>query len=125
MKKTLQFDFEKGDFVIENKKFNILSKSDALRMWIRKILHTQKFCCKAYKGTAYGIRTDDLVVGKSYGIGFQESELKREVEEALLANDDILSVQSFSVDRKKDRLNITIVLNTVYGAISEGVTMAA
>ena len=70
---------------------------------------------KMYQNTDYDGSIDDLVIGKTYGIGFTESELKREIREALESHEDINAVTGFEVDRKHDILIINIHLSTVYG----------
>ena len=44
-----------------------------------------------------------------------QSELKREIETALLRNEDITEVKSISLSRVKDLLTVEIALETVYG----------
>lgn len=117
MKPTLKFDFKKNDFVIgDNGKPVILEGMDALKMWIEKRLRTMSMGnYKMYRNTSYDGNIDDLVIGKTYDVQFTESELKREITEALTAHDDITSVNSFSFERVKDNLTVNISLTTIYG----------
>lgn len=119
MKKTFDFDFEVGEFVMKNGSPVALSGIDALKLWIRKCIRTQLNRYSIYKGKQYGANIEDLVIGKSYGIDFVESELRREIETALLQNEDIKSMSSFSVKRAGSTLNISFTLITVYGKVSE------
>lgn len=124
MKKTLEFNFDTGDFTLNRGKFAILSDEAALRMWIQKMLKTTINCCKAYKGTGYGTNIEDLVIGKSYGVGFIDSELRREIEKALLQNEDITAISSFKIDRTGNRMTIIITLKTIYGDVAEEANIA-
>lgn len=117
MNKTYDFDFKNGDFVIDNRDVLVLSDIHALKKWIEKVLHTQLDRYKIYEGTSYGINAEDLIIGKTYGIDFIESELKRECENALLIHDDIQSITSFLVSAEHDTLNVYMTLSTVYGAL--------
>lgn len=117
MKSSMKFDFDKGDFVLDDKgRPVVLEDKEALKMWIIKRLHTMSMGrYKMYQNTDYDGSIDDLVIGKTYGIGFTESELKREITEALESYEDINAVTGFEVDRKHDILSINIHLSTVYG----------
>ena len=119
MKKTFDFDFESGEFVIKNGNPVVLSGIDALKLWVRKCIRTQLNRYYIYKGKQYGANIEDLIIGKSYGIDFVESELRREIETALLQNEDIQRMSSFSVKRAGSTLDISFTLITVYGKVSE------
>ena len=74
----------------------VLTGIDALKLWIEKTIRTQLNRYSIYKGRQYGANIEDLVIGKTYGIDFAESELRREIEIALLKNEDIHNMDSFS-----------------------------
>lgn len=119
MKKTFKFDFKNNEFVIENGNPVTVSGVDALMVWIEKILRTPFGKHKIYRGTSYGTNIEDLVIGKSYGAVFTDSELKREINSALLQNEDILSVKNIAVNHNNSSvLSIEITLNTTYGEVS-------
>ena len=119
MKKTLDFDFQAGEFRMKNGKPVVLTGIDALKLWIQKCIRTQLNRYSIYKGRQYGANVEDLVFGKSYNFDFAESELRREIETALLQNEDIQSMSSFSVKRVGSTLDISLTLITVYGKVSE------
>ena len=123
MKDSFKFDFDTGEFVLDSAGDVVtVSGIEALKQWVQKILRTQYNRYKLYTGTYYGSNIEDLVVGKSYNMDFTESELKREIEKALLKNDDIYTVAS-TITRKKEKLYIDLVLTTVYGAAEEAVSL--
>lgn len=119
MKKTFDFDFKAGEFKMKNVNPVVLTGIDALKLWIQKCIRTQLNLYSIYKGRQYGTNIEDLVIGKSYGIDFVESELRREIETALLQNEDIQSMSSFSVKKTGSTLDISFTLITVYGKVSE------
>lgn len=119
MKKTFDFDFKAGEFKMKNGNPVVLSGIDALKLWIQKCIRTQLNRYSIYKGRQYGANIEDLVIGKSYNFDFAESELRREIETALLQNEDIQSMSSFSVKKAGSTLNISLTLITVYGKVSE------
>lgn len=97
----------------------VLTGIDALKLWIQKCIRTQLNRYSIYKDRQYGANVEDLVFGKSYNFDFAESELRREIETALLQNEDIQSMSSFSVKRAGSTLDISFILITVYGKVSE------
>lgn len=115
MKDTFLYDFKACDFVIEGGDAVTVTGVDALKVWIEKILRTQLNRYEIYTDTGYGANIEDLVVGKGYSTAFVQSELKREIETALLRNDDIENVNSIVLSREKDLLTVEIALETVYG----------
>ena len=115
MKDTFLYDFKACDFVMEDGDPIKVSGIEALRVWITKILHTQLNRYQIYAGTSYGANIEDLVIGKGYSTAFIQSELKREIETALLQNDDIEYVSDFVLTREKDKLDISFTVGTVYG----------
>lgn len=119
MKKTFDFDFKAGEFRMKNGNPVVLTGIDALKLWIQKCIRTQLNRYSIYKGRQYGANVEDLVFGKSYNFDFAESELRREIETALLQNEDIQSMSSFSVKRAGSTLDISFTLITIYGKVSE------
>ncbi len=115
MKDTFLYDFKACDFVMEDGDPVKVSGIEALKVWITKILHTQLNRYQIYAGTSYGANIEDLVIGKGYSTAFIQSELKREIETALLQNDDIEYVSDFVLTREKDKLDISFTVGTVYG----------
>ena len=123
MKDSFKFDFDTGEFVTDSAGGVVtVSCMESLMQWVNKILRTQYNRYKLYNGTYYGSNIEDLVIGRSYSIDFTESELKREIEKALLKNDNIYTVSS-AITRYKDRLNIDVSLTTSYGTVKEAVTL--
>lgn len=116
MKNTFDFDFKAGEFVTDGSGEPIvITGIEALKIWIVKILRTQLNRYAIYRGTGYGTNIEDLAIGKTYEAGFAESELRREIETALLQHKDIQSISDFSVSRSGGVLKIVFTMLTVYG----------
>lgn len=121
MKNTYNFDFKQGEFVMSGDTITVITGIDALRLWIDKTLHTQTGRYSIYSGKNYGANVEDLIIGKSYGFDFIASELKREIETALLQHEDILSINNFTVQKNGTVLDVTFTLKTIYGNIDKEV----
>ena len=121
MKNTYNFDFNQGEFVMTGGAVEVLTELSALRLWAEKTIRTQLGRYSIYNGRNYGANIEDLVIGKSYGFDFVESELKREIETALLRHEDILSMDSFLVRKNGTVLEVSFMLSTVYGKLNEEV----
>lgn len=122
MKNTYNFDFKQGEFVMSGGAVDVLTGVDALRLWIDKTIHTQLGRYSIYKGKNYGANIEDLIIGKSYGFDFVASELKREIETALLRHEDILSMDRFSVVKKGTVLEVSFRLKTAYGNMDKEIS---
>ena len=110
--KTYLFDFEKGDFVIRDGNLVECDGIEAIKVWIEKILRTEKGRFAIFDDTDYGCHIEDLIVGNNYPIEFIEAELKREIEEALLLNSNISSVNNFKITRTRNNLIVEMEVHT-------------
>lgn len=111
--KSYLFDCERGDFVVRDGKLVECDSIDAIKVWIEKILRTEKGRYTIYADTEYGCHLEDLIIGNSYTVEFIEAELKREIEDALKQNSQIKSVTNFQIIRSKHSITLTleVVLN--------------
>ncbi|MCR4719706.1 MAG: DUF2634 domain-containing protein [Firmicutes bacterium] len=110
--KSYLFDFDIGDFVIRDGKLIECDGLEAIKVWIEKILRTEKGRYKIYDETIYGARLEDLIVGNNYSVEFIESELKREIEDALLQNPKISSVTNMKITREVNSLTVELEVIT-------------
>ena len=106
--KTYKFDFNKGDFEVLDGKLVECDGVEAIKVWIEKILRTEKWRYSIYDGTEYGCHLEDLVIGNNYTMEFVEAELKREIEEALLQNPQITMVGGFELTRNLNSITVTL-----------------
>ena len=117
--KSYMFDFGNGDFVVRDGKLIECDSIDAIKVWIEKILRTEKGRYPIYDNTEYGCHLEDLIIGNSYTAEFIEAELKREIEDALKQNPQITSVTNFNITRNTNAITVTleVVLNDEGGNI--------
>lgn len=106
--KTYLFDFTAGEFVVRDGKLAECDGLEAIKVWIEKILRTEKDRFQIYFGTEYGCRLEDLIIGSNYSAAFIEAELKREIEDALLHNSRISSVSNFKITRGASNVTIEV-----------------
>lgn len=106
--KSYLFDFDTGDFIVRDGKLIECDGIEAVKVWIEKILRTEKGRFKIYNGTEYGAKLEDLIIGNSYSVAFIESELKREIEDALLQNPQISSVSNIQITRGINSLTLKL-----------------
>ena len=111
--KSYLFDFDSGDFVVRDGKLIECDGIDSIKVWIEKILRTEKGRYTIYADTEYGCHLEDLIIGNSYTVEFIEAELKREIEDALKQNPQISSVTNFKITRNTNAITVTleVVLN--------------
>lgn len=119
VKNTPDFDFTTGEFRLNGGDIAVLKGIDALRLWVHKTIITQLNRYSIYNGKAYGANIEDLIIGRTYGFDFVESELRRELETALLRHENIESLSAFSAVKKGTTLEVSFTLSTAYGKISE------
>lgn len=117
---SFAFDFEAGDFVTADGAVKQLSGAEALSIWIQKILRTEKHKCEAYRDTEYGTGLETLVVGSRFSRDFVESEVKREITEALMKNNCIKAITNYNYEYKGDsHINISFDVESIYNTSRE------
>lgn len=86
---------------------------EAMKQAIYLILNTERYENIIYSWD-YGIELNEL-----YGqdIGYVYPELKRRIEEALLQDDRINSVDSFLFEKNKGKVNVSFIVHTQFGDI--------
>lgn len=117
------FDFEAGDFIVEDGKVKQCTGDEAIEIWVQKICRTEKNRYRVYDDTAYGVIIEDLTIGTRYTMDFVESELRRELEEALLQNEQIIGLASFECEYTgNDKLIIKAdIITTTNGILTQEV----
>ena len=116
--KTYLFDFEKGEFVLKDGKLIVASELEAIEMWIRKIILTEKFKFKIYEKSEderdqeYGITFKSLI-GKKLPREMIRSEIKRELTEVLTKHPKINSLSDFKVIQEGSRVIINFTVNLI------------
>lgn len=110
--KSFLFDFNKGDFVLVDGKLVELHGLESLKMWIMKVIKTERFRFKIYEDIPYGVTFEDLI-GSNFPRAFIEAEIKREVTTSLLRHPHIQEIENWSFERDGKRMKIKFRVRTV------------
>lgn len=113
--KSFLYSFELSDFVLKDGKMIELHGLESLKMWIRKVLKTERFRFRIYANTPYGVTLEDLI-GSSLPRAYIEAEIKREVTTSLLRHTHIESINEWSFVRDGKWMFIRFRVVTVEGA---------
>lgn len=112
--KSFLYDFEKGDFVLKSGKMIELHGVDSLKMWIEKVLKTERFRFRIYESVDYGVTLEDLI-GSNFPRDFIEIEIKREVTESLLLSSYIERLERWIFERDEERMLVSFdVISPMY-----------
>ena len=109
--KEIAIDFNTGNPIIKNGDFVIVEKNEAIKVWCYYALKIAKGRFLAFTNN-YGSELEEKIIGKQYNSDTY-SKVKRIVEDCLLVNPYIKSIDNVQVDFD-DRLTIEIELTTVY-----------
>lgn len=107
--KSFLFDFTTGDFVIKDGRLVRVEDIDALKVWITKIIKTERFRFRIYERSdkdEYGVTIEDLIVGHDYPPAFIESELKREVTAALTRHPLIQDLTEWKIEKENPLVKV-------------------
>ena len=109
--KEIAIDFSTGNPIIKNGDFVVVEKNEAIKVWCYYALKIAKGRFLAFTNN-YGSELEEKIIGKQYNSD-THSKVKRIVEDCLLVNPYIKSIDNVQVDFD-DRLTIEIELTTVY-----------
>ncbi|MBB6217502.1 hypothetical protein HNQ80_003623 [Anaerosolibacter carboniphilus] len=105
---------KEGDFLLKDGRLIRVDGMEALKIWIIKVLKTEKSKYKIYDDTDYGAGLEDLM-GQTLPIDFVESELKREIKSALEKHPRIKSISNLQTTRDGARVIVEFTVNLVEG----------
>ena len=116
--REIAIDFNTGNPIIKNNDYVIVEKNDAVAVWCYYALKIAKGRFLAFTRN-YGSELEEKIIGKQYNSDTY-SKVKRIVEDCLLVNPYITSIDNVTVSFN-DKINIEIELTTVYekGAVVE------
>lgn len=120
--KSFLYDFNKGDFVLKDGKPVLVDGIEALKMWISKVIKTEKYNFKIYDGSEYGATIHDLI-GSNYPRQFIESEIKREVISSLTTHPYIQDVVNWEFVRDGPKMLVRFRVITLEDYFNQEVTL--
>ena len=109
--REIAIDFNTGNPIIKNNDYVIVEKNDAIAVWCYYALKIAKGRFLAFTRN-YGSELEEKIIGKQYNPDTY-GKIKRIVEDCLLVNEYIKSVDNVQVEFD-DKLTIEIELTTVY-----------
>ncbi len=112
--KSFLLDFQQGDFVLRDGRLIKTDGIEALKVWIMKVLKTERGKFKIYEDTDYGTGLEDLI-GQTLPRDFVESELKREIRTALEKHPMIKSISNLNISIDGEKVMIEFTVNLVQG----------
>lgn len=117
--KEYAWDFQTNDFLLKDGKPYIVEGIEALKIWILKILKTERYKYLAYSWT-YGSEIS-TVIGNKFKKREIEIDLKNIVEDVLLRHPQILSVNNLIVSQSGKSLSVQMTIHTEYGEVDVNV----
>ncbi|MBO5149845.1 DUF2634 domain-containing protein [Anaerotignum sp.] len=87
---------------------------EAMKQAVRKILQTERYRYAIYDWN-YGIELEELY-GKN--VTYVIPELKKRIEDALLADDRVTAVTDFSFMQEKGSVTAEFMVHTIFGEIT-------
>lgn len=115
--KEIAIDFETGEPIIKGDEIVVLEGKEALKVWIWKVLKTERNRYKIYSEN-YG---NDLKenIGLVYDETTRRAIIQNEIIECLMVNPYITSVNDFTVELDEERRHpvFNFTVSTIYGEI--------
>lgn len=90
--------------------------NEAIKAWVHKLLRTKRYKYLIYTWD-YGNEIEDLI-SKHYDKAYIESEVYRDIREAVIINPYIKDISSFSVEFDKTRMTLNFQLITEFGEVN-------
>lgn len=116
------WDFEKDCFVFENGKHKIVTENEALKVWVYKVLKTERYLYYRAYDSSYGIELEKFI-GREINTSDVADKLFRYVTEALLVNPYIKKVNAINYEINGAKLTLIISLMSIYGNFNTEVSM--
>jgi hypothetical protein len=109
--KDLLFDTTTKKVIVKDGKTEFTDKKKQVQQWIFLLLHTEMEKYKVYQDTEFGIRfLYEMRGNEFYSSGFTIAQIKDELEEKLLLNKNIQSVESINITKNFNSLVFDIVV---------------
>lgn len=109
--KDLLFDTTTKKVIVKDGKTEFTDKKKQVQQWIFLLLHTEMEKYKVYQDTEFGIRfLYEMRGNEFYSSRFTIAQIKDELEEKLLLNKNIQSVESINITKNFNSLVFDIVV---------------
>ena len=113
--KTFLIDFQKKKLLKSNGQLIKTDDERAVRMWIEKVLLTEKYKWNIYKYNGpnqYGMKYKSMLLGQRFPTPVLCSEFERELIETMKKNNQIVELKNINIllDKNVLKTNFTVVL---------------
>ena len=116
-KKTILFDFEKGDLSMKNMIIDTSSEIKAIKNKIEKLIKTETKIAPIYKFYDYGINKEK-VIGKEYGSHIKDVQsLVLEIKNKIMKINGVKNIPKWDKKIDRDKLILNFEIDTIYGSI--------
>lgn len=103
------------DFTTGQLTGRIVEGLEAIKVWIYLALNVPRYRHVIYSWD-YGSELDALI-GQGYTQDHLITEVNRMLEDALLINENILSIDNLEVEQKNEKISISFTASTLYGEV--------
>lgn len=114
--REVAWDYENNIPSIKNGNFVIVEGLEAVKTWCWKTLHTERYKYLIYSWD-YALDMEQFV-GQTFN-SLTKVEIIREITEALMQNEYIVSVDNFNISKEKKKVFIEFNINTKFGTIED------
>lgn len=113
--KTFLIDFQKKKLLKSNGQLIKTDDERAVRMWIEKVLLTEKYKWNIYKSNGpnqYGMKYKAMLLSQRFPTPVLYSEFERELIETMKKNNQIVELKNINIllDKNVLKTNFTVVL---------------
>lgn len=109
------YDFEKKEFLKRDGSEYIVYGDEALKIWIKKALMTDRFNYLAYD-PSYGCEISSLI-GQVRDVEILKLEIKRLIIECLMVNPYIVELSNFKILEDEDNELVEFDVMTIYNTV--------
>lgn len=111
----LAWDFNRNDFIVQDGRYVEVYENEAVKVWIYKAILTPRYRHLIYSWN-YGSELEQLI-GKTHELENLTSEVRRYLEDCLLINPYIKSIEDVVVSQTKEIVEISFTAFTIYGKV--------
>lgn len=108
--KSLEFDFTKKEFVIQDGKTKEIYGVNAISQWVRVFLYTVLHRYQIYDGFDFGTSINEYIGLKKSNIGLIRSEMERQISENITINPYIRGIKNFDCEYQDSVLRISFIV---------------
>ena len=105
---TPLYDFQNHEYVLRDGKVVYCDQKQAAAQWVGFLALTAAEKYPVYEGTEFGTYIENYIGYKDEAFVF--SEIKREIQEKVVLNRAIKSVEDFEMQRVKDKMTVSMTV---------------